>query len=111
MKLLIIGSRSITDFDLSGFIPEGADHIISGGAKGIDAIAEEYADRQGLEKTIIYPKYELFGRAAPLKRNEEMVDMCDMVLAIWDGKSRGTQYTVGYAKKKRKNVIEVILDK
>ncbi|MBR2460433.1 MAG: hypothetical protein IKB34_04305 [Clostridia bacterium] len=44
MKLLIIGSRSITSFDLSPYIPSDTDTIISGGAGGIDSLAEGYAD-------------------------------------------------------------------
>lgn len=44
MKLLIAGSRSISEFDITPYIPEGTDHIISGGAAGVDALAEKYAD-------------------------------------------------------------------
>ena len=53
MKLLIAGSRSIIDFDLSAHIPEGVDLIISGGAVGIDTLAEQYADAHGIAKLII----------------------------------------------------------
>lgn len=110
MKLLIAGSRSITDFDLNGHISDDVDLIISGGAKGIDTLAEQYADKNGIEKLIIRPKYEKYGRAAPIRRNEEMVDISDAVLAIWDGKSRGTAYTLEYARKKGKEIIEVIFE-
>lgn len=99
MKLLIIGSRSITNFDLTPYIPAEVDTVISGGADGIDHIAEQYADLHRLSKYIIRPRYDLFGRAAPLKRNQQMVDLADAVLIIWDGCSRGTQYTLNYAKK------------
>lgn len=111
MKLLIAGSRSITDFDLESIVPEGVDTIISGGAKGIDTLAEEYADRHNIEKIIVRPEYSRYGKAAPIKRNYDMVDMCDEVLVIWDGVSRGTKSTVSYAEKKGKKVtiIEVTL--
>ena len=102
MKLLIVGSRSITDFDLSSYITENVDTIISGGACGIDSIAEQYADLHHLSKYIILPRYDLYGRAAPLKRNEQMVDMADAILIIWNGHSKGTSYTLNYAKKKNK---------
>ena len=108
MKLLIIGSRTITDFDLANHIPEETELIISGGAKGIDTVAEKYADEHGIEKLIIKPQYEKYGRAAPIRRNEEMVDAADRVLAIWDGESRGTKYTLNYARKKGKEIIEII---
>ena len=102
MKLLIIGSRSITDLDLSPYIPSDVDTIISGGAKGVDSLAEQYADLHRLSKYIVRPRYDLYGRAAPLKRNEQMVDLADAVLVIWDGKSKGTQYTLRYSQKTNK---------
>ncbi len=110
MKLLIAGSRSITEFDLSPYIPPEVDTIICGGAEGIDMIAEEYADGQRLSKYIFRPRYDRYGRAAPIKRNMQMVDLADAVLIIWDGRSNGTRYTMDYAKKKNKPVTIVRFD-
>ena len=62
--------------------------IISGGADGIDALAEQYADAHRLSKWIVRPQYARYGRGAPLRRNREMVDMADAVLIVWDGKSK-----------------------
>ena len=107
MKILIVGSRSINDFDLSPYISAEVDTVISGGANGIDTVAERYADTQRLSKYIIRPRYDLYGRAAPLIRNEGMVDMADTVLIVWDGRSRGTEYTLNYAKKVNKPTILV----
>ena len=109
MKLLIVGSRSITNFDLADHIPAHTELIISGGAHGIDTIAENYADRHNIPKYIIRPQYDRYGKGAPLKRNEKMVELCDVVLAIWDGESKGTRHTLNYAKKKNKNIIEIIV--
>ena len=111
MKLLIAGSRSITDFDLTPYIPFGTDTIISGGAKGIDNLAEKYADENRISKFIIRPKYDIYGRAAPLKRNEEIVAMADYILIIWDGKSKGTEYTINYAKKMNKPFRVILIEK
>ena len=102
MKLLIVGSRSLTSFDLSPHIPPGVDTVISGGAGGIDSLAEQYADAHRLSKCILRPRYDLYGRGAPLRRNEQAVDMADAVLAVWDGRSKGTQYTLNYAKQRNK---------
>ena len=107
MKLLIVGSRSITKFDLSPYISSDVDTVISGGAKGIDTLAEQYADSRGISKYIIRPRQDLYGRAAALKRNEEMVDVADKVLIIWDGSSKGTKYTLKYTKKMNKPMILV----
>ena len=108
MKLLIAGSRSITDYDLSPHIPADTDLIISGGAKGIDTLAEMYADDKKISKLILYPRYDLYGRAAPIKRNDIMVEFCDRVLIIWDGKSKGTKHTADYASRLGKP-LEIIL--
>lgn len=109
VKLLISGSRGITDFDLAPYIPQNTDTIICGGAKGIDQIAEAYADRMHLAKIIVRPQYERFGRAAPLKRNEEMVRMADEVLIIWDGVSRGTEYTAKKAEEMKKTLYRIVV--
>lgn len=105
MKLLIVGSRSIKDFDLSPYIPPDVDTIISGGATGIDTLAEQYADTHRLSKYILRPRYDLYGRAAPIKRNEQMVTLADRVLIVWDGASKGTQHTIAYVQKLSKDYI------
>ena len=109
MKLLVVGSRKIKDFDLSTYISADVDIIISGGAEGIDRLAEQYADSNRLSKFILRPQYKRYGRSAPLKRNREMVEMADSVLVIWDGSSKGTLYTLEYTKKINKPLILVKL--
>lgn len=109
MKLLIVGSRSIKKVDLSAYVPVETEMIISGGACGVDTAAERFADERRISKLILRPRYDLFGKGAPLKRNETMVDVADSVLVIWDGVSRGTKYTADYAKKKNKPVTIVVL--
>lgn len=108
MKLLIAGSREITDIDLSQYVPDGVSLIISGGATGIDSLAEKYADEHRLSKLIIKPRYDLYGRAAPIKRNKQMAQICDRALIFWDGKSKGTKSTIDYLKKLGK-YAEVVL--
>ena len=110
MKLLIVGSRSITDFDLSPYLPANVDTIVSGGADGVDRLAEQYADLHRLSKYIMRPRYDIYGRAAPLKRNEQMVDIADAVLVVWDGRSKGTRFTLNHAKKKNKPVTLVKIE-
>ena len=107
MKLLIAGSRSIEAFDLTAYIPPQTELIISGGAQGIDTLAERYADAHRLSKLILRPQYHLYGRMAPIKRNERMVEMADAVLVIWDGTSKGTEHTIAYAEKQGKAVTVV----
>ena len=110
MKVAIIGSRNLVNVDLSEYIPKNVTEIISGGAKGIDTLAEEWADKNGIPKTIIKPEYEKYKRGAPLKRNEKIVERADVIIALWDGKSRGTKFTIDYAKKLQKEVKIYVLE-
>ena len=111
MKLLIAGSRSIKEFDLSPYITSDVDMIISGAANGIDKIAERYADEHRMSKIILRPDYRRYRRGAPLKRNDKMVEIADSVLVIWDGTSRGSKHTIYYAKKLNKEVNVIIAKK
>lgn len=110
MKLLVVGSRGIAEFPLEEYVPKETEWIISGGANGVDTLAEKYADEHKLSKLILRPKYDRYGKAAPLKRNEEMVELCDEVLVVWDGVSRGTKYTIDYTKRKNKPLRVVIFE-
>ena len=49
MKVAVIGSRSIANADLKRYIPPDATVIISGGAVGVDALA----DGDGIEVQIL----------------------------------------------------------
>ena len=111
MKICVIGSRGISSFDLTTYVPTETEILITGGAKGIDTVAEEYADKHGISKLILRPNYRLFGRGAPLKRNEKMIDLADAVLVVWDGVSRGSAYAIRYAEKMQKPISVVVVDK
>ncbi len=111
MKVLIAGSRSIKEFDIHLYIPKETKLIICGGASGVDELAEKYADKNKISKFVLRPNYKQYKRAAPLKRNEEMVEMADLVIVAWDGVSKGTKYTIDYAKKKSKDINLIIVEK
>ena len=104
MKITIIGSRNLVVNDLQRFLPEETDEIVSGGAKGIDSCAREYAKSNSIKLTEFLPKYNEFGRAAPIKRKDEIIDYADMVIAFWDGKSRGTKYVIDTCRKNGKKI-------
>lgn len=104
MKVAIIGSRGITSLDLSNYLPEGVDTIVSGGARGVDSIAAAYAKDHGIRLVEFLPDYAKFGKGAPLKRNHQIIEAADLVLAFWDGHSRGTAYTIREARKAGKEV-------
>lgn len=104
--VLICGSRSIKDLNISRYIrPQSCGAIVHGGAIGIDTIADSWAKANNIETIIYKPNYKVYGKRAPLVRDEEMVDFADVVIAFWDGKSNGTAYTFNYARKKNRKVI------
>ena len=111
MILLVVGSRSIKAFSLEEHIPPETTLIVTGGANGVDALAERYADKKRLSKLILRPEYSVYGKGAPLKRNEKMVDICDMALIVWDGISNGTKYTIEYAQKCEKKIKVIVENK
>lgn len=106
MKIAIIGSRdlTVTAEELARYIPKEATEIVSGGARGIDSCAREYAKERGLKLTEILPDYARYGKGAPLKRNLLIVEYADAVMAFWDGKSRGTRYVIDICEKKHKPI-------
>lgn len=98
MKVAVVGSRNITISDLNKYISD-YDEIVSGGAKGIDSCVAKYAKTHDIKLTEFLPKYERYGKAAPLVRNKEIVDYSDKIIAFWDGSSKGTLSVIKYAEK------------
>ena len=98
MKTAIVGSRGITSLDLTPYMLR-CDEVVSGGARGVDSIAARYAREHGLKLTEFLPDYDKYGRGAPLVRNRLIVDYADIVIAFWDGKSRGTKYVIDYCQR------------
>ena len=110
MKVAVIGSRNLIVQDLKRYLPEEVTEIVSGGAKGVDTSAKEYADAQGIKLTEFLPEYGRYGRGAPLKRNISIVEYADLVLAFWDGKSRGTKFVIDECKKRNKPVRIILMN-
>lgn len=97
MRLAIIGSRNsqnCTVDDVVSHIPTGVTLVISGGAAGIDSLAEAAAKRCGIPFRKILPDYKKYGKSAPSVRNIEIVNLADEVLAFWDYQSRGTAFVI-----------------
>ena len=76
-------------------MPHNTTEIVSVGAKGVDTCAKNYAIKNKIRLKEFLPKYDKYpGRVAPIKRNDEIINYSDMVVAFWDGKSRGTKYVI-----------------
>jgi hypothetical protein len=104
MKIAIIGSRGLNGFDIGAYIPENVTEIVSGGARGVDTYARDYAIKNGLKLTEFLPDYNTYGRTAPLVRNIEIIDYADEVYAFWDGHSRGTKFVIENCRRRKKKV-------
>lgn len=105
MKVGVVGSRNcgaLTVQDIIRQLPANCSQIISGGAEGVDALAKEAALLLGLGFIEILPDYAAYGKSAPLVRNVQIVDECDMVLAFWDLCSNGTKHVVASCIEKKR---------
>ena len=110
MKLAIIGSRNFNDYELLKrwayvYLTAAWGHnviIVSGGAKGADSLSEKFAEEYAYKKEIYLPNWEKHGKAAGFIRNQKIIDACDMVLAFWDGQSKGTEDSIKKAKVAKK---------
>ncbi len=109
MKIAIVGSRGITNVDVGRYVEDG-DEIVSGGAIGVDRLAREYAQTHGHALTEFLPDYARYGRAAPILRNQQIVEYADRVVVFWDGTSRGAASVIRYAKDQEKP-CEVVITK
>ena len=109
MKLAIIGSRNITNIDIEKYLPEGVTEIVSGGAKGVDTLAKEYAKKHNIKYTEFLPDYSTYKKGAPLKRNRAIAEYADCCLAFWNGKSNGTEYTINCFNLLNKKIFTVII--
>ena len=109
MRIVIAGSRGFEDYalleqTLGLILDEQIEpvELVSGHAKGADLLAETYAKENGLPIRIIKPDWKAYRRAAGPIRNRQMLDYAKeespLVVAFWDGKSKGTRNTIETAK-------------
>ena len=111
MKTAVIGSRSLFIEDIGDYLPEKYTKILSGGARGVVTCAKIYATKEGIKITEILPDYKKYGRAAAIKRNVEIIEKADAVVAFWDGKSKGTEFVINHCKKHNKTVKIYVINK
>ncbi len=103
-KFAVVGSRNIQDYQMVKEILDNYDIslIISGGAKGIDTLSEQYANDNNIPTKIHYAEWEKFGKSAGMIRNEYIINDADKIIAIWDGFSKGTKNSINHAKRLKK---------
>ena len=103
MKTIIAGSRNIENANaVQEAIMESKfaiTEVVSGGAVGIDQLGEDWARRNNVRMTRFMPEWTTYGKAAGIIRNGQMAKYADALIAVWDGKSRGTKNMIDEAKK------------
>lgn len=109
INLGIVGSRSFQDYELlkKHVDPTNIVAIVSGGARGADTLAEQFAREHNLQMIVFKPDYATHGRAAPFIRNSAIIEASDAVIAFWDGSSAGTLDSIKKAKKMGKPVTVI----
>ena len=116
-KVIIAGSRGFSNYKLlkdtcnNALREKKKTHnviIISGHAKGADALGEKYANDEGLDLEIFPADWKKFGKSAGFRRNEQMAEFADGLIAFWDGESHGTKHMIDIANEKgiKTKVIE-----
>jgi predicted Rossmann fold nucleotide-binding protein DprA/Smf involved in DNA uptake len=106
----VIGSRTITDEKIVyTFIKSIFDNfddiiIVSGGAAGVDAAAEFFADDYNIDIIVIKPDWKKYGKCAGMLRNKSIIDLADTVIAVQKNNSLGTQNSINLAKKAQKKL-------
>lgn len=108
-KVAIVGSREFGDLDrVREFVMSlhDGDEVVSGGARGVDSAAESEAKLQGLKVTVFPADWENKGKSAGFERNFQIVAYSDILIAFWDGTSRGTKDSIDKALK-ADNIREV----
>ena len=116
MNLAIVGSRDFTNYKVlekSVFFVLNAlnleikdiEHICSGGARGVDTLAEMFAEKYDIKTNIFKANWNLLGKSAGYLRNIDIIKNSDIVIAIHKNRSKGTQHSINLAKKLNKKVF------
>lgn len=104
MKTIIAGSRSINDYaavvDAVARCGWEVTEVVSGTASGVDRLGESYATINKLPCSKFPAQWQLLGKSAGYKRNEQMADYAEALIAIWDGESKGTKHMIDIATAK-----------
>ena len=115
MNIGVVGSRSFNDYPLlEKTLNEIIEHIqqnhkvgreepitiVSGGASGADTWAEIYSIKHNCGLKVFEAEWNKYGKKAGIMRNKDIVEASDMIVAFWDGESRGTLNTITEAKKR-----------
>jgi len=102
MKVIIAGSREITDYNKVETAIKAINlpitEVVSGTAKGVDRLGEQWAEAHNIPVKKFPADWNTYGKKAGYIRNEMMANYADALIAIWDGKSKGTKHMINLAR-------------
>lgn len=114
MKTIIAGLRDCYDYRALLTLVGRADfpitEVVSGRANGVDKIGEKWARENSVPVKEFPADWAMFGKLAGPIRNRQMADYAEALLAIWDGKSKGTGNMIQEAQKRRLKVLIYRID-
>jgi dissimilatory sulfite reductase (desulfoviridin) alpha/beta subunit len=102
-KVIIAGSRGFSNYKLlreqcNKYLREKRKTsniiIVSGHARGADTLGEKYAQDEGFALEIYPAQWKKLGKQAGYRRNEQMAEVADALIAFWDGESKGTKHMI-----------------
>lgn len=103
-RVIIAGSRGFNDQKLlydfcDKVLANIKDEIIvvSGAARGADYLGMCYANDRGYQIQYFFPEWDKYGKSAGYRRNVQMAENADALIAFWDGESRGTKHMIDIA--------------
>ncbi len=98
MKIIIAGGRDFIDeiqfkegIEGAKSLISQATEIVSGGGPGADYLGEQWAEQNGIAVRKFPAEWSKHGRGAGPKRNQQIADYADGLVAFWNGTSRGTK--------------------
>lgn len=109
MKIIIAGSRHIDPpiMAIAGVVDQSqfpVSEVVCGGARGVDKAGAAWAVSRNIPHKNFLPDWDKYGKRAGMLRNVEMGEYAEGLIAIWDGKSRGTQHMIEYMQTLNKPV-------
>ncbi|MEN6445544.1 MAG: SLOG family protein [Candidatus Cloacimonas sp.] len=112
MKVIIAGSRTITNpVALDSAISSAINilnisitEVVCGMAKGADELGRQWAIKHNIPVTEFHAAWTRYGKSAGKIRNAQMAEYADVLIALWDGQSRGTEHMINKAKERNLKV-------
>lgn len=104
-RVIIAGGRDFDDFrtlsEVCMRILQNKENVevVSGMANGADKLGEQFARFMGYPIKQFPANWDEIGKSAGYKRNKEMTEYADALIAFWDGNSKGTKHMIDLAKK------------